>query len=39
MPSEEPEGEEMAMAEGEAEGMEQGPMEEEDMDALFMERM
>lgn len=39
MPSEEPEGEEMAMAEGEAQGMEQGPMGEEDMDALFMERM
>jgi len=39
MPSEEPEGEEMAMADDQTEDMEQGPMEEEDMDALFMERM
>lgn len=41
MPSDEPEGEEMAVADADMEGAEdaEGPMKEEDMDALFMERM
>lgn len=39
MPSDEPEGEEMAVADADMEESPEGPMEEEDMDALFMERM